>query len=106
MYTYINIIFYLKKTSKNSDRRGIYANITFRSIQRQALTKIYANHPDHFQRGGNYDQGTPLSHGQFFYEHGGLWREGTLVLGLESEMWQYFDDLGHIQYLGAFHHGK
>ena len=81
MYTYINIIFYLKKTSKNSDRRGIYANITFRSIQRQALTKIYANHPDHFQRGGNYNQGTPLGHGQFFYEHGGL-AGGYISLGV------------------------
>jgi len=50
--TNINVTFYLKKTSKNSDRRGIYANITFRSVQRQIATKIYANHPDHFQRGG------------------------------------------------------
>jgi len=50
--TNINVTFYLKKTSKNSDRRGIYANITFRSTQRQIATKIYANHPDHFQRGG------------------------------------------------------
>ena len=104
--TNINITFYLKKTTKISERRGIYANITLSSTQRQASTKIYANHPDHFQRGGNYDQGTPLGHWQSFYEHGGLWWEGTLVLGLESEMWQYFDDLGHIQYLGAFDHGK
>jgi integrase len=50
--TNINVTFYLKKTSKNSDRRGIYANITFRSTQRQIATKVYANHPDHFQRGG------------------------------------------------------
>ena len=50
--TNINVTFYLKKTSKISDRRGIYANITFRSKQRQIATKVYANHPDHFQRGG------------------------------------------------------
>lgn len=35
-----------------------------------------------------------------------VYGEGTLVLGLESEMRQCFDDLGHIQYLGAFDHGK
>lgn len=50
--TNINVSFYLKKTTKNSDRRGIYANVTFRSQQRQISTKVYANHPDHFQRGG------------------------------------------------------
>ena len=50
--TNINVTFYLKKTSKISDRRGIYANVTFRSTQRQIATKVYANHPDHFQRGG------------------------------------------------------
>ena len=104
--TNINATFSLKKTSKNSDKRGIYANITISSTQRQASTKIYTNHSDHFQRGGNYDQGNPLGHWQSFYEHEGLWREGTLVLGLESGMWQYFGDLGHIQYFGAFDHGK
>ena len=50
--TNINVTFYLKRTSKNSDRRGIYANITFRSKQTQIATKIFANHPEHFQRGG------------------------------------------------------
>ena len=50
--TNINVSFYLKKTTKNSDRRGIYANVTFRSQQRQISTKVYANHPNHFQRGG------------------------------------------------------
>ena len=50
--TNIKVSFYLKKTSKNSDRRGIYANVTFRSQQRQIATKVYAHHPDHFQRGG------------------------------------------------------
>jgi hypothetical protein len=46
--TNINVTFYLKKPLKNSERRGIYANITFRSTQRQIATKIYAIHPDHF----------------------------------------------------------
>lgn len=50
--TNINVTFYLKKPLKNSERRGIYANITFRSTQTQIATKIYANHPDYFQRGG------------------------------------------------------
>ena len=50
--TNIKVSFYLKKTSKNSDRRGIYANVTFRSQQRQIATKVYAHHTDHFQRGG------------------------------------------------------
>ncbi|MGY8981909.1 MAG: toxin-antitoxin system YwqK family antitoxin, partial [Cytophagales bacterium] len=43
---------------------------------------------------------------QFFYKQGALWQEGTLVSGLESGPWQYYDDLGQLQYVGAFDQGK
>lgn len=78
----------------------------YKDGNKSGIWKFYFLTNDNLNFEGNYVDGEPDGKHRYYYENGKLQREEVYVMGIKSDNWKYFNELGELNLTIYYRDGK